>query len=58
MPINNMLGGHNKDQDKHSGGPTLGPNCFNGNKQTTKIPLTGKDLNLPYHPRKANSGLS
>ena len=35
---NNMLGGHNQDQVKHSGGPTLSQNCFNGNKQTTSPP--------------------
>ena len=38
---NNMLGGtvgHNQDQDKHSGGPTLGPNCFNGKKTDSKSP--------------------
>ena len=49
---NNMLGGHNQDQDKHSGGPTLGPNCYNGNKQTAKVLPEVKDFNLPYHPQR------
>ena len=26
------IGGHNQDQVKHSGNPTLCPNCCNGNK--------------------------
>ena len=43
---NFMLGGH-KDLENHSGGSTLGPNCFNGNKQTTKVLPEVKDLT--YH---------
>ena len=41
-----MFRGHNQDQDKHSGGPTLGPNCFNGNKQTAKVLPEVKEFNL------------
>ena len=49
---NYMFGRHNQDQDKHSGSPTLGPNCFNGNKQTAKVLPEVKDFNLPYHPQR------
>ena len=49
---NNLLGENNQDQDKHSGGPTLGTNCFNGNKQTAKVLPEVKDFNLPYCPQR------
>ena len=44
--------GHNQEQDKHCGGPSLGSNCFNGNKQTAKVLPEVKNLNLPYHPQR------
>ena len=44
---NYIFGRHNQDQDKHSGSPTLGPNCFIGNKQTAKS--SQKSKTLTYH---------
>ena len=33
------------DQARHFVGPDLGPNCLQGNQQTTEVYLTGKELN-------------
>ena len=43
-----MSNGLDPDQDRHSVGPDLGPNCLQRLSAENKLPLARKELNIEF----------